>query len=82
MRRCHDVDNKHACGSEIRHESRGEALRVDTGCRVGLTPGIDDDSERAGGLKSMVCGGEGLFPATLRGKGEGPVLGSVGRRLD
>ena len=34
-----------------------------------MTPGIDYDIERAGNLKSMVFGGEGLFLATLRGPG-------------
>jgi uncharacterized protein (TIGR00266 family) len=59
----------HACGSVIRKELNGETLRVDTGCLVGFTPGIDYDIERAGGLKSMVFGGEGLFLATLKGHG-------------
>jgi uncharacterized protein (AIM24 family) len=36
---------------------------------VGFTPGIEYDIERAGGLKSMVFGGEGLFLTTLRGTG-------------
>lgn len=30
---------------------------------------IDYDIQRAGNLKSMIFGGEGLFLATLRGKG-------------
>ena len=34
-----------------------------------FTSGIDYDIERAGNLKSMVFGGEGLFLATLRGHG-------------
>jgi uncharacterized protein (TIGR00266 family) len=59
----------HACGSVIRKELNGETLRVDTGCLVGFTPGIDYDIERAGGLKSMVFGGEGFFLATLKGHG-------------
>jgi uncharacterized protein (AIM24 family) len=36
---------------------------------VAFTPGVEYDIERAGGLKSMVFGGEGLFLATLRGTG-------------
>ncbi|MFT5175716.1 MAG: hypothetical protein ACI8W7_003908 [Gammaproteobacteria bacterium] len=59
----------HACGSVIRKELKGETLRVDTGCLVGFTPGVEYDIERAGGLKSMVFGGEGLFLATLKGHG-------------
>jgi uncharacterized protein (AIM24 family) len=54
----------------VEKELRGETLRVDTGCVVGFTHGIDFDIERAGGLKSMVFGGEGLFLSTLRGTGK------------
>ncbi len=59
----------HAGGTIIEKELRGETLRVDTGCLVAFEPGIDFDIERAGNLKSMVFGGEGLFLATLRGEG-------------
>ena len=59
----------HACGTIIEKELHGETLRVDTGCLVAFEPGIDFDIERAGNLKSMVFGGEGLFLATLRGHG-------------
>ena len=59
----------HAGGTVVMRELRGETLRVDTGCLVGFTDGIDYDIERAGNLKSMVFGGEGLFLATLRGHG-------------
>lgn len=60
----------HACGCIIKKEIRpGETLRVDTGCLVAMTPGIDYSIEKAGNLKSMVFGGEGLFLATLRGQG-------------
>ncbi len=59
----------HAGGTVVTRELRGETLRVDTGCLVGFTDGIDYDIERAGNLKSMVFGGEGLFLATLRGHG-------------
>ena len=59
----------HAGGTVIRKELNGETLRVDTGCIVGFTAGIEYDIQRAGNLKSMVFGGEGLFLATLRGQG-------------
>ncbi|NMH63653.1 TIGR00266 family protein [Shewanella salipaludis] len=59
----------HAGGTLIKKELKGETLRVDTGCLVGFTPGIDYDIARAGSLKSMVFGGEGLFLATLSGHG-------------
>ncbi len=59
----------HGCGTIIRKELNAELLRVDTGCLIGFTPGIDYSIERAGNLKSMFFGGEGLFLATLRGTG-------------
>ncbi|GAB5527924.1 MAG: TIGR00266 family protein [Roseivirga sp.] len=59
----------HAGGTVIKKELNGETLRVDTGCIVGFSPGINYDIERAGNLKSMFFGGEGLFLATLQGRG-------------
>lgn len=59
----------HACGTIIKRELRGQTLRVDTGCIVAFTPGIDFNIQRAGNLKSMIFGGEGLFLATLTGTG-------------
>ena len=58
-----------AGGTVIKKKLQGEMLRVDTGCLVAFTEGIEYDIERAGGLKSMFFGGEGLFLATLRGHG-------------
>ncbi len=58
-----------AGGTIIKKELRGETLRVDTGCLVGFTPGVEYDIEMAGGLKSMIFGGEGMFLATLSGTG-------------
>jgi uncharacterized protein (TIGR00266 family) len=101
----------HAGGTIVKKELKGETLRVDTGCIVGFSPGIDYNIERAGNLRSMIFGGEGLFLATLRGtgtvylqslpfsrladrvlmyapknggssKGEGSILGGLGRILD
>ncbi len=59
----------HAGGTLIMKQLQGETLRVDTGCLVSFTSGIDYDIERAGNLKSMFFGGEGMFLATLRGHG-------------
>jgi len=59
----------HVGGTVIKRELRGETLRVDTGCLAAFTKGIEYDIERAGNLKSMVFGGEGLFLATLKGTG-------------
>lgn len=51
----------HAGGTLIKKELKGETLRVDTGCLVGFTPGIDYDIERAGSLKSMFLVARGYF---------------------
>jgi uncharacterized protein (TIGR00266 family) len=59
----------HAGGTVIEKELNGEILRVDTGCLVGFSDGIDYDIELTKGLKSMLFGGEGLFIATLSGHG-------------
>ena len=59
----------HACGTIVERQLQGETLRVDTGCLVAFEPGIDYSIERAGNLKSMFFGGEGLFLATLKGTG-------------
>ena len=60
----------HAGGTIVEKELRGEKLRVDTGCVVGFEEDIDYDIQLAGGLRSMMFGGEGLFLATLRGHGK------------
>ena len=102
----------HAGGTLMERDlGPGESLRVDTGCIVAFQPSVEYDIQRAGGIKSMLFGGEGLFFATLRGpgrvwlqslpfsrladriysaapqtggrsKGEGSVLGGLGRMLD
>ena len=59
----------HAGGTVIRKKMNNNTLRVDTGCLVAFTRGIDYNIERAGSLKSMFFGGEGLFLATLSGTG-------------
>lgn len=59
----------HAGGSVIKKELDNETLRVDTGCLVAFTSGVDYNIEMVKGLKSMFFGGEGLFLATLRGTG-------------
>jgi len=101
----------HAGGTIVEKKLENGMVRVDTGCIVGFTGNIDYDIQRAGNLKSMFFGGEGLFLATLQGtgtvylqslpfsrmadrvlahapraggdsKGEGSVLGGLGRMLD
>ncbi len=59
----------HVGGTLVRKKLDNERLLVDTGCLVGFTEGIDYEIERAGNLKSMFFGGEGLFLASLSGRG-------------
>lgn len=60
----------HAGGTVVEKELHGETLRLDTGCLVGFSEGIEYDIEMTKGLKSMFFGGEGLFMATLSGHGK------------
>ncbi|MGD8319756.1 MAG: TIGR00266 family protein [Gemmatimonadota bacterium] len=60
----------HAGGALIEKRlNPGERLRVDTGCIVGFSRGVDYDIQFVGGFKNALFGGEGLFLATLTGPG-------------
>jgi uncharacterized protein (AIM24 family) len=60
----------HAGGTVVRRElAAGELLRVDTGCVVAYTAGVDFDIEYVGKVKTALFGGEGLFFARLSGPG-------------
>jgi len=60
----------HAGGTLLTRDlAPGETLRVDTGCVVGFSPGVEFDIQYVGKIKSALFGGEGLFFATLRGPG-------------
>lgn len=48
----------------------GEVLRIDTGCIVAYTSGIDFNIEFIGGIRNKLFGGEGFFFAVLRGSGK------------
>jgi len=57
-------------GTVIERELRaGEELHVDTGCIAAFTSTVDFDLIRAGGVRSVLFGGEGLFFARLTGPG-------------
>ena len=56
-------------GTLIERQLDNDEIRVDTGCVVGFTKGIKYDVQRAGNMKSMMFGGEGMFLATLSGTG-------------
>ena len=61
----------HVGGTLIERElQHGEELHVDTGCVAAMTPDVDFDIVRAGSIKSMIFGGEGVFLAHLKGPGK------------
>ncbi len=61
----------HVGGSLVERElAHGEELHVDTGCVAAITPGVEFDVIRAGSVKSMIFGGQGVFFAQLRGPGK------------
>lgn len=59
----------HAGGTIVQKTLTGQKLMVDTGCIVAFESTINYDIQRAGNMKSMIFGGEGLFLATLQGTG-------------
>ncbi len=59
----------HAGGTIVEKKLQGNKLLIDTGCIVAFTPSLNYSIERAGNLKSMFFGGEGLFLATIQGVG-------------
>src|SRR5574338_397679 len=61
----------HAGGYVIEKELQaGEILKIDTGCVVAYTGGVDFDIEFVKGIRNWMFGGEGLFFAILRGPGK------------
>ncbi|MEJ7609665.1 MAG: TIGR00266 family protein [Ferruginibacter sp.] len=48
----------------------GEILKIDTGCVVAYTAGVDFDIEFIKGIRNWMFGGEGLFFARLQGPGK------------
>ena len=60
----------HACGDFVEMELKaGEVIKVDTGSVVGFDASVEYDITTAGGIKSMLFGGEGIFLTRLRGPG-------------
>lgn len=60
----------HAGGTIVERELKaGEILHVDTGCVVAFEKNVSFDIQQAGGIKTSLFGGEGLFFATLQGPG-------------
>lgn len=61
----------HAGGTMVERElAAGERIDVDTGCVVAFHDTVSMDVQQAGGIKSMLFGGEGMFLATLTGPGK------------
>ncbi|MDN5204494.1 TIGR00266 family protein [Fulvivirgaceae bacterium BMA10] len=60
----------HAGGTVIEKTLNNEKLRIDTGCVVAMESTLNFDVQRAGGLRSMIFGGEGIFLATIQGTGK------------
>lgn len=60
----------HAGGTVVERQlAPGEILHVDTGCVVAIEPTVSFDIQQAGGIKTALFGGEGLFFAVLSGPG-------------
>jgi uncharacterized protein (TIGR00266 family) len=59
----------HAGGTIVEKRLQNSKILVDTGCIVAFETSIAYDIQRAGNMKSMIFGGEGLFLATLQGTG-------------
>ncbi len=61
----------HAGGTVVERQLEyGELLHVDTGCVVAFEQTVDFDIQQAGGIKTMLFGGEGFFFATMQGPGK------------
>ena len=61
----------HAGGHIIERQLQpGELLKVDTGCLVAFQSTVHYDIQFVGGIKNTIFGGEGLFFATLQGRGK------------
>lgn len=58
-----------AGGMIVERELNNEKVLIDTGCIVAFEPSLRYDVQRAGNIRSMMFGGEGLFLATLEGSG-------------
>src|SRR6056297_967313 len=59
----------HGGGTIVKKELKNETIKVETGCLIGFTEGIDYSINKAGSMKTMFFGGEGIFLTTLRGTG-------------
>lgn len=60
----------HMGGTIVERELKeGEILHVDTGCLAAMTPSVEMNVIRSGGIKNILFSGEGLFMAEVKGPG-------------
>jgi len=60
----------HAGGDFVEFNlAQGQQIQVETGCIVAFDESVEYDIQFAGGIKTAIFGGEGLFLATLSGPG-------------
>ena len=61
----------HAGGTLVEKElGAGQVIHIDTGCVAAYESTVTMEIEQAGGIKTALFGGEGLFLAVLRGPGK------------
>jgi len=61
----------HAGGVIVEKElGPNDMIKIDTGCIVAFTSGVNYDVQFVGGIKNTLFGGEGVVFATLRGPGK------------
>lgn len=61
----------HCCGDILEMDlAPGESVKVETGLVVGFEPTVEYSIAVAGGVKTVLFGGEGLFLTTLTGPGK------------
>jgi uncharacterized protein (AIM24 family) len=61
----------HCCGDIIELQLKdGEVMKVQTGLVVGFEDTVQYDIALAGGISTILFGGEGLFVTTLTGPGK------------
>jgi len=61
----------HACGDMVEMDlQQGQSIKVDTGNAVAWEASVTYDIQKAGNIKTMFFGGEGLFLTRLTGPGK------------
>jgi uncharacterized protein (AIM24 family) len=72
----------HAGGDFVEFNLRpGQTIQIETGCIVAFDESVAYDIQFAGGIRTAIFGGEGLFLATLTGPGRVIVQSMTLQRL-